>query len=65
MKNKKTWQILRNAKAAVEQANQALESVMQELDDETMDQVSGGGNPFEDIPRVPTQPIGDEPRNNG
>ncbi len=33
-----------------------------ELTDEQLDQVSGAGNPFEDIPRVPTNPIDDELR---
>ncbi len=41
------------------------EDVMQELDDETMDQVSGAGNPFANAARVPTQKIDSKLRNNG
>ncbi len=38
---------------------------MQELDDETMDKVSGAGNPFANAARVPTQKIDSKVRNNG
>lgn len=35
------------------------------LSDEDLSQVAGGDNPFEDVPRVPLQPIDDKLRNNG
>ena len=42
-----------------------LLSGVEALNDELMDQVTGAGNPFEDVYRVPTQPIDDDLRNNG
>ena len=51
------------ASEAVKSANDALTeaqttlSAVDELSEEELDQVAGGGNPFEDIPRVPPQPI--------
>ena len=65
MKEKKIREALRLAQDAVEQANKALNDVMQELDDDALDGVVGAGNPFADVPRVPTQPIDDDPRGNG
>ncbi len=44
-----------------EKAQQA-EQKLQELEDEQLDQVSGAGNPFENVPRVPLQEIDDELR---
>ena len=38
---------------------------LEKLTDEDLDQVSGAGNPFDEIPRTPTQPIDDELRKNG
>lgn len=35
-----------------------------ELTEEELDRATGAGNPFEDVPRVPTQPIDDEVREN-
>ena len=35
---------------------------VEELQNETLDKVSGAGNPFEDIPRVPNNPIDPELR---
>lgn len=46
---------------AAEIAGQAAEA----LPDELLDQVSGAGNPFADIPRVPEQPIDPELREDG
>lgn len=43
------------------QGQQAAQGI-EELAEDALDQVSGAGNPFEDIPRVPTQPIDDELR---
>ena len=57
MKDKKNLESLKKANDAVDQAKTALNSVMQELDDDELDQVSGAGDSFEDFPRVPTQPI--------
>lgn len=36
----------------------------EKLSNDQLDQVNGAGNPFEDIPRVPTQNIDDDLRNN-
>ncbi len=47
-----------------EKALDALAEGMQELDDETISQVSGAGNPF-DRPRMGNQPIDDDLRGNG
>ena len=49
---------IKGLKKKAEQAEQQSE----ELVEEVLDEVSGAGNPFEDIPRVPTQPIDDELR---
>ena len=51
MKDKKTLEALKRAKEAVDQANDALNSAIQELDDEMLDQVAGGGD-FDDTPTV-------------
>ena len=51
MKDKKTLEALKRAKEAVDQANDALNSAIQELDDEMLDQVAGGGE-FDDVPTV-------------
>ena len=42
---------------------QEMENGIRELSESTLDQVNGAGNPFEDVPRVPTQPIDDDLRN--
>lgn len=65
MKGKKIRETLKQAQNAVEQANKALTDVMQELGDDELDQIAGAGNPFGDVPRVPTQPIDDDLRGNG
>ena len=57
MKDKKIHDTLKQAQEAIEQANKALNNVMQELDDNDLDKIAGGDNPYEDYPRVPTQPI--------
>ena len=41
----------------VEKVKDAAEKVMEAVPDEVLEQVAGAGNPFENIPRVPTQPI--------
>lgn len=63
LNEKKTKEAAREAAEAAKNANDALEeaktalSAVDELSEEELDQVAGGGNPFEDIPRVPPQPI--------
>lgn len=42
-----------------------LEDEVVELTTEALEQVSGGGNPFDDVPRVPEQPIDPELREKG
>ncbi|MBR4656232.1 MAG: hypothetical protein IKO68_06605 [Oscillospiraceae bacterium] len=42
-----------------------VSDVMQELSDDVMDQVSGAGNPFADIPRADNQSIDSDLRSNG
>ena len=58
MKNEKTNE-------TAKQANKAADDVMQELDESTLDQVSGAGNPFANLPRVPTQSIDSDLRSKG
>ena len=57
MKDKKTREALKQAQEAAEQANKTLGNGMQELDEDELDAVAGGSNPYADYPRVPTQPI--------
>ena len=64
MKNKNIRETLKQAQQAVEQANQAINAVMQELDFNTMETVVGGGNPF-DAPRPNPKPLDPGPRENG
>lgn len=47
--------------------DEILQTVEQatELAKETLEQVTGGGNPFDKVPRVPVNPIDDELRENG
>ena len=46
-------------------AKEAAEPVIEALPDDLLDQITGAGNPFENIPRVPTQPIDEELRKDG
>ena len=41
---------------------QQMDQEIEELSGDMLDQVIGAGDPFEDIPRVPTQPIDPELR---
>ncbi len=41
---------------------QEPEETVKELGQEVLSQVTGGGNPFSDVPRVPEQPIDPELR---
>ena len=66
MKGKsKFFDALRQAKDAVEQANKALEDVMEEIGMDDLEQVTGAGNPFGNIPRPDPQPIDPNVRKNG
>ena len=65
MKDKKIRDSLKQAQEAVEQANRALTDVMQELDDDALDAVAGGGDPFSQLPRVPTQSVDPNLRDKG
>lgn len=44
---------------------EVIENEVKELNEDEIEQVAGAGNPFEDIPRVPLQPIDDKLRNKG
>lgn len=46
-------------------AKAAENTAMQELDEEALDEVTGAGNPFANIARVPTQSIDSNLRNKG
>ena len=65
MKDNKIKETFKQAQNAAEQENKTRSSAMQELDDAALDEIAGAGNPFANIPRVPTQSIDDKLRNNG
>ena len=48
-----------------QQAKTAENKAMQELDDDALEEVTGAGNPFANIARVPTQSIDSNLRNKG
>ncbi len=52
-------------KENMEKAKDVAEKVAEVIPDEVLDKVTGAGNPFDKIPRVPTQPIDDELRQDG
>ena len=52
-------------KENVEKVKGAAEKVVEAIPDEVMEKVTGAGNPFDQIPRVPTQPIDDDLRTDG
>ena len=52
-------------KENVEKVKEAAEEVAEILPDDVLDKVTGEGNPFDQIPRVPTQPIDDKLREDG
>ena len=62
-KDKKTLEALKMAKQAVDLANNALMSAIQELDDDELDKVAGGGE-YDDVPPVDEHPYDpkDDPR---
>ena len=47
------------------QVKEAEGKTMQELDDDALDEVTGAGNPFANVSRVPTQKIDSTLRNKG
>ena len=49
-----------------EKTTEAADEVLQELDTDAVQQISGGaGNPFANVPRMENQAIDDDLRNNG
>ena len=60
----KASEAVKSANDALTEAQTALK-IMEELSDDQLDQVAGGGNPFgENLPYVPPQPIDDDDRGN-
>ena len=58
----KASEAVKSANDALTEAQTALK-IMEELSDDQLDQVAGGGNPFgENPPYVPPQPIDDKDR---
>lgn len=53
------------AQEAVTQANKEIDGVMQELDDDVLDNLSGAGDPFASRPRVSTKSIDSSARSKG
>ena len=49
----------------VEKVRGAAEKIAEAIPEEVLDKVTGAGNPFDKIPRVPTQPIDDKLREDG
>ena len=58
----KDMKIKETLKDAAEQATKAVGSAMQELGEDELDEIAGAGNPFANVPRVPTQPIDEDLR---
>ena len=52
-------------KENVEKAKDVAAKVAEVIPEDMLNKVTGAGNPFENIPRVPTQPIDDELREDG
>lgn len=50
-------------KENAEKVKNAAEKVMEAIPDDVLEKVTGAGNPFDNVPRVPTQPIDDDLRN--
>lgn len=60
----KASEAVKSANDALAEAQTALK-IKEELSDDELDQVAGGGNPFgEKLPYVPPQPIDDDDRGN-
>lgn len=54
-----------DSKKVITEKAEEQKDMVNKLSDEDLSKVVGGDNPFEDIPRVPLQPIDDKLRNNG
>ena len=52
-------------KETLEQVKQTASTVAEALPPEALEKITGAGNPFENIPRVPTQEIDDDLRKKG
>jgi hypothetical protein len=52
-------------KENVEKAKDVAAKVAEVIPEDMLNKVTGAGNPFDKIPRVPTQPIDDELREDG
>ena len=52
-------------RARIKEKAQEMEQAAKELTLDQLDQVSGAGSPFDEIPRVPTNPIDNELRKDG
>ena len=48
-----------------ESKKEEILETMEKLEDDALNAVTGAGNPFEEEPRVPTQPIDDDLRGKG
>ena len=48
-----------------EAKKEEIQETMEKLGDDVLGAVTGAGNPFEEEPRVPTQPIDDDLREKG
>ena len=49
----------------VEKVKNAAEKIAEAIPEEALDKITGAGNPFDKIPRVPTQLIDNELRKDG
>ena len=63
--NKQIPDSIKKAQETLENAAEALPGEMVEVDLDELDDISGAGNPFGNVPRVPTQPIDEDLRGNG
>ena len=52
-------------KENVEKVKDAAGKIAEAIPEEMLDKISGAGNPFENIPRIPTQPIDEDLRRDG
>ena len=53
------------SKENLEKAKDIAGKAVEVIPDDLLNKVTGAGNPFENIPRVPTQPIDDGLREDG
>ena len=61
MSDRKIKETVRETENVAEQALGAMEK----LGEDELDGIAGAGNPFADVPRVPTQPIDEDLRGKG